>query len=194
MDDEERADITQLLELAGGGDGEASRRVFALLYDELRRLAAAQRARVRAGDTLNTTAVVHEAFLKLVGREGVSFNGRHHFFCTAARSMRDILVDEARRKTSRKRGGDLQRVELFDVEDRIPVTPEQMIDLDNALRKLEADHADDYQIVMLRYFTGLTVPEVADVLGVAQRTVERRWRFCRSWLTRELGTEPLTDG
>jgi RNA polymerase sigma factor (TIGR02999 family) len=137
---------------------------------------------------------VHEAFLKLVGRDGVSFNGRHHFFCTAARSMRDILVDEARRKTSRKRGGDLQRVELFDVEDRIPVTPEQMIDLDNALRKLEADHADDYQVVMLRYFTGLTVPEVADVLGVAPRTVERRWRFCRSWLTRELGTEPLTDG
>jgi len=192
--DEERADITQLLELAGGGDGDASRRVFALLYDELRRLAAAQRAPVRAGDTLNTTAVVHEAFLKLVGRDGVSFNGRHHFFCTAARSMRDILVDEARRKTSRKRGGDLQRVELFDVADRIPVTPEQMIDLDNVLRKLEADHADDFQIVMLRYFTGLTVPEVADVLGLAQRTVERRWRFCRSWLTRELGVEPAGDG
>lgn len=192
--DEERADITRLLELAGGGDGEASRRVFALLYDELRRLAAAQRARMRAGDTLNTTAVVHEAFLKLVGRDAVSFQGRHHFFCTAARSMRDILVDEARRKMSRKRGGDLQRVELLDVEDRIPVSPEQMIDLDNALRKLEAEHADDFQVVMLRYFTGLTVPEVAGVLGLAQRTVERRWRFCRSWLGRELGAEPAADG
>jgi RNA polymerase sigma factor (TIGR02999 family) len=191
---DERAEITRLLELAGDGDGNASRRVFSLLYDELRRLAAAQRARVRAGETMNTTAVVHEAFLKLVGRQGVSFNGRHHFFCTAARSMRDILVDEARRKTSRKRGGDLQRVELFDAEDRVTVSPEQMIDLDGALRKLEADHADDYQIVMLRYFTGLTVPEVADVLGMAQRTVERRWRFCRSWLTRELGAEPAADG
>ena len=191
---DERAEITRLLELAGDGDGNASRRVFSLLYDELRRLAAAQRARVRAGETLNTTAVVHEAFLKLVGRDGVSFNGRHHFFCTAARSMRDILVDEARRKTSRKRGGDLQRVELFDAEDRVTITPELMIDLDDALRKLEADHADDHQIVMLRYFTGLTVPEVADVLGVGQRTVERRWRFCRSWLSRELGVEPAADG
>lgn len=185
--EEQSAEITRLLELAGGGDGDASRRVFALLYDELRRLAAAQRARVRPGETLNTTAVVHEAFLKLVGREGASFQGRHHFFCTAARSMRDILVDEARRKMSRKRGGDLRRVELFDVEAALPVSPEQMIDLDGALRKLEADHPDDFQIVMLRYFSGLTVQEAGDVLGLAQRTVERRWRFCRSWLARELG-------
>ena len=184
----------QTINRATQGDATAAVQLVELLYAELRALARARIARLQPGQTIQATELVHEAYLRVAGRQSRGWDGRAHFFFAAARAMRDILVDEARRKTSRKRGGDLQRVELFDAEDRVTITPEQMIDLDDALRKLEADHADDHQIVMLRYFTGLTVPEVADVLGVGQRTVERRWRFCRSWLSRELGVEPAADG
>jgi RNA polymerase sigma factor (TIGR02999 family) len=178
--------LTDLLLRAGGGDALAQDEVFRTLYGELRRLAAAQRRRLRPGDTLNTTALVHEAYLRLVGRVDVGWNGRRHFFWSAARSMRDILVDEARRKSAQKRGGELLRVDLEAEDCVIEFRPRSLLALDAALGKLQREDEDDHRIVMLRYFVGLTVAEVADVLGLPLRTVERRWRFCRSWLAREL--------
>jgi RNA polymerase sigma factor (TIGR02999 family) len=143
------------------------------------------------GETLGTTAIVHEAYLRLVGRLDVSWNDRHHFFCTAARSMRDLLVDEARRKSAAKRGGDLKRADPEELERVVTASPEEVIALDLVLQKLEKEDENDHRLVMLRYFAGLTVPEIADVLAMPQRTVERRWQFCRAWLARELrGEEP----
>lgn len=181
--------VTELLHLAADGDAGAASEVFSLLYGELRRLAASQRARLPAGETLGTTAIVHEAYLRMVGKLDVPWADRHHFFCTAARSMRDLLVDEARRRSSAKRGGDLKRADPDELERVVTASPEDVIALDLALQKLEREDEDDHRIVMLRYFAGLTVPETAGVLGIPQRTVERRWRFCRSWLARELREE-----
>jgi RNA polymerase sigma factor (TIGR02999 family) len=178
--------ISVLLQLAGGGDPTAQARIFQVLYQELRRLAAVQRHRHPAGETLNTTALVHEAYLRLVGRLEVDWKGRHHFFCTAARSMRDILVDEARRRRAQKRGGAWKRVDFEEIDDAVDFRPEDLLALDEALAKLEREDKTDHEIVLLRYFAGLTVREVAECLGVPLRSVERRWRFCRSWLAREL--------
>ncbi len=184
--------ITALLHRAGEGDASAQAQVFRALYEELRRLAAAQRHRHHPGETLNTTALVHEAYIRLVGRLDIDWNDRNHFFCTAARSMRDILVDEARTKGARKRGGELRRVDLEPLECAVEFRPDDLLALDAALGRLEKEDATDHRIVMLRYFAGLTVPEIADVLRIPQRTVERRWRFCRSWLAREIsgGADP----
>jgi RNA polymerase sigma factor (TIGR02999 family) len=186
---EPSAPITALLHLAGEGDPSAQAQVFRALYEELRRLAAAQRHRMQPGETLNTTALVHEAYIRLVGRLDLDWNDRHHFFCTAARSMRDILVDEARRGAAAKRGGGRYRVDLEGLECAVEFDPDDLLALDEALTKLEREDATDHRIVMLRYFAGLTIPEVAELLGLSLRSVERRWRFCRSWLARELKGE-----
>ncbi len=183
---DDTAPITELLNRAGRGDGAAAEQVFARVYDRLRGLATAQRARLRPGETLDTTALVHEAYLRLVDRRAISWSGRNHFYCTAARTMRDLLVEEARRKGSLKRGGDRQRQTLTSVLAFVDASSDDVIALDQALRRLEKAHADKIQIVLLRYFTGLTIPEIADVLRLSHSTVERRWRFCRSWLAREL--------
>ena len=186
--------LTQLLNLAAGGSKEAMDEVFPIVYDELRRIGHAKRRRLPAGETLRTTALVNEAFLKLVKRDGLELEGRAHFFRTAARSMRDLLVDEARRKASEKRGGNLARVELEDLGQSLDTPPEDVIALHEALVKLEAEDERDHDLVMLRYFAGLSIPEVAETLGVATRTVNRRWRFCRSWLARELGGNGAEGG
>jgi RNA polymerase sigma factor (TIGR02999 family) len=161
--------------------------VFPLVYGELKRIASAKRARAGAGETLRTTALVNEAFLRLSGKEDLAFNGRRHFFCTAARAMRDILVEEARSKSRHKRGGAMNRVELDDIAQTLDTPPEDLLALHAALEKLEAEDAEDHEIVMLRYFAGLTMDEIAELRSVSTRTVERRWRFCRAWLARELG-------
>lgn len=182
----QRASLTALLNRAAAGDRTAADQVFAEIYAELKRLASIQRRRISAGDTLFTTAIVHEAYLRLIGHAEPGWNDRQHFFCSAARAMRDILVEEARRKLSRKRGGDLRRIELADVG-AATATPEEIHDLDRALSRLEREVPEDAQIVLLRYFTGLSMPETAKVLGRPLRSVERRWQFCRAWLARELG-------
>lgn len=181
--------ITRLLNRAAGGDQDAVQAVFPLIYAELRRIAHAKRAHEPAGDTLRTTALVHEAYLRLVAKQDLAFNGRHHFYCTAARAMRDLLVEEARRKSRRKRGGGLQRVDLEEIGQTLDTPPEDVIALDDALERLKAEDANDHDVVMLRYFAGLTVEEIAELRGVSTRTIERRWRFCRAWLARELGGE-----
>ena len=136
--------ITRLLNLAAGGDQDAVRSVFPLIYGELKRIAHAKRARAGASDTLRTTALVHEAYLRLVAKQDLAFNGRHHFYCTAARAMRDLLVEEARRRSRRKRGGDLQRVELDEIGQTLDTPPEDLLALDAALERLKAEDSDDH--------------------------------------------------
>jgi RNA polymerase sigma factor (TIGR02999 family) len=179
--------ITRLLNLAADGDAAAHAEVMPRVYRELQRIARAHRARAGAGETLRTTALVHEAYLRLVGKEDLAYNGRHHFFSTAARAMHDLLVEAARRSARRKRGGDLQRVELDEVGQALGMPPEDMLALEAALEKLAGEDPEGHEVVMLRYFAGLSTEETAEVLGVSSRTIERRWRFSRAWLARELG-------
>ncbi len=182
----ENGEITRLLNEAASGDAEAGRRVFPAIYGELRRLASSRASRLPAGATLQTTALVHEAYLRIVGKNPDGWNGARHFYFTAARAMRDILVEDARRKSSAKRGGDRERVPLEEIAATLDGDPEAILALDAALSKLEREDSEGHQLVLLRFFTGLSVPETAEVLGASTRTVERKWRFLRIWLAREL--------
>jgi RNA polymerase sigma factor (TIGR02999 family) len=179
-------DITALLNLAAHGDHAAARGVFPAIYGELRRLASAKLSRLPPGGTLQTTALVHEAYLRIVDRNPVGWEGARHFYFTAARAMRDILVEDARRKASLKHGGDQERIALDDAPWIYDKTPEDVLALDAALSKLEKDDEEGHRLVFLHFYTGLTFAEIADVLGAPLRTVERRWRFLRAWLAREL--------
>jgi RNA polymerase sigma factor (TIGR02999 family) len=139
------------------------------------------------GNTLQPTALVHEAYLKLIGAGDPGWNGRGHFFGAAARAMRDILVDQARRKAAAKHGGDRRRVELEEAIIELQEPVEDVLALDHALKKLEVEEPDLANVVMLRYFAGLSEVETAAALGLSERTVRRDWRFVKAWLLRELG-------
>lgn len=177
--------ITRLLNLAAAGDAEAAGEVFPLIYDHLRQLAAGRRARLPHGETLQTTALVHEAYLRLVDRHPEGWSGERHFYFTAVRAMRDILVEEARRVGAEKRGGDWERVELSE-QWVFDAPPDEVLTLERALGKLQDDDPQGHELVLLRYYTGLSLPEIATLLEVPLRTLERRWRFLRAWLAREL--------
>ena len=177
--------ITRLLNLAAAGDADAAGQVFPLIYDHLRQLAAGRRARLPHGETLQTTALVHEAYLRLVDRHPDGWSGERHFYFTAVRAMRDILVEEARKLGARKRGGDLKRAEWSD-EWVFDAPPEEVLALELALEKLGRDDPEGHELVLLRYYTGLSLPEISLLLDVPLRTLERRWRFLRVWLAREL--------
>jgi RNA polymerase sigma factor (TIGR02999 family) len=183
-------DITRLLNRAAQGDPEAARAVFPAIYQELRDLASAKLSRIPPGGTLQTTALVHEAYLRAVDRSPEGWAGMRHFYFAAARAMRDILVEDARRESSLKRGGDLKRVEL---DESVPwsydISPEEVLSLESALEKLEEEDLDAHRIVLLHVYTGLTLPEIADLMGGSVRTIERRWRFLRNWLAREMDTK-----
>jgi RNA polymerase sigma factor (TIGR02999 family) len=157
------------------------------VYDALRRLAAALTQELRPGQTLQATALVHEAYLRLVGDQDPGWQGRRHFFGAAARAMRQILIEQARRKGSQKRGGHGQRVELAEGMAFIDPPADDLLALDEAIQKLQADKPQLAELVMLRYYTGLSVEETAAVLGESVRTVYRDWQFARTWLARELG-------
>lgn len=181
--------VTRLLEAAGRGDSNAAAQLLPLVYDELRKLAAARLAKEKPGGTLNATALVHEAYLRLVGDQ--SYNSRGHFFAAAAEAMRRILVDQARRRLARKRGGDVQRE---DVElDRIaaPEPDEELLALHEALDKLAVEHAEKAALVKLRYFAGLTADEAAQSLGISPSTADRHWTFARAWLKRAMRESSL---
>jgi RNA polymerase sigma factor (TIGR02999 family) len=181
------ADVTHLLDAAAAGDRQAAADLLPLVYDELRRLAAARMAAEAPGQTLQPTALVHEAYLRLVGSEDRErWDGRGHFFAAAAEAMRRILVDAARRKQRDKHGGDLERIDLDAASPAAPDVRHDLIALDAALTKLAAEDTQAARLVELRHFAGLTIPEAADVLGVSPRSADRIWAFARAWLHREL--------
>jgi RNA polymerase sigma factor (TIGR02999 family) len=178
--------VARLVETADVGASELAHELLPVLYEELRALARARLAREAPGRTLQATALVHEAYLRLVGNQDPGWNGRAHFFGAAAQAMRRILVEEARRKKRTKRGGGRERVDLADVE--IPVEPpvSDVLAVDEAVKKLEESDPRKAAIVSLRYFAGLTAEETARALEVSLGTVEREWRFIKVWLQEEL--------
>ena len=182
-------EVTRILSAMEQGDPHAASQLLPLVYDELRKLAAYRLAHQTPGQTLQPTALVHEAYLRLVGDpEGQDWDSRGHFFAAAAEAMRRILVENARRKGRRKRGGSLTRRDLVDAEQLTePEVSEDLIALDEALKKLATVDAQAAQLVELRYFAGLSIPETAQTLGISPRTANRLWAYARAWLLREVG-------
>jgi len=181
------SDVTRILEAAQNGDPAAADQLLPLVYEELRRLAAHKMANEAAGHTLQPTALVHEAWLRLVGPDGeAQFQNRAHFFAAAAEAMRRILIDRARRKRALRHGGAQQRVEINDVELTAPMADDQLLALNEALDKLAVDFKDEAELVKLRYFVGMTNEEAAEVLGISVRTAKYYWTHARAWLHREI--------
>jgi RNA polymerase sigma factor (TIGR02999 family) len=180
--------ITGLLRAASAGDASALDRLLPVVYDELRRLAHRVRAG-RSGETLRTTALVHEAYLKLVPSADLDWQSRAHFFAVTARAMRQVLVGAARERLAAKRGGGEWAVTLDEVAQVAPVRAERMLALDEALARLAALDERQARIVECRFFTGLTVEETAAVLGLSTPTVKRDWRAARAWIAAELGPD-----
>jgi RNA polymerase sigma factor (TIGR02999 family) len=181
------SDVTFLLDAIQSGDPQAAAQLSPLVYDELRRLAARRLAHEAPGQTLDATALVHEAYLRLVGDKGAtSWDGRGHFFAAAAKAMRRILVENARRKRRLKRGGDVARVPLEEAELLAPEPCEDVLALDEALTELAATDRAAADLVQLRYFGGLSIPDAAQVLGVSPGTAKRLWSFARAWLLEKL--------
>jgi RNA polymerase sigma factor (TIGR02999 family) len=164
--------------------------LLAQLYTELRRLAGVLTRQLPPGQTLQPTALVHEAYLRLVRNQDPGWEGRRHFFGAAAQAMREILIEQARRKASQKRGGRAQRVELAEGLAWIEPPADDLLALDEAIGRLQAEDPRLAEIVRLRYFTGLSVEETAGVVGASVRTIKRDWRYARAWLGRRLGKEP----
>lgn len=180
-------DVTQLLQAVENGDSHAAERLLPIVYDELRRLARQKLAQEKPGQTLEATALVHEAYLRLVDTEKVQrWNSRGHFFIAAAESMRRILVENARRKQQVGRGGDRQRVPLEAVQVAADAPSEDLLALDESLRRFEEHDPAAAKLVELRYFAGMTMLEAAEALGISLRTAERNWTYARTWLHRDM--------
>jgi RNA polymerase sigma factor (TIGR02999 family) len=182
-------DVTQLLDAAAAGDARAAADLLPVVYDELRRLAAARLAGEKPGHTLDATALVHEAYLRLVGDR--RYEGRRHFFAVAAEAMRRILVDHARRKQTQKRGGEGARVPLDPEQFAAPERADDLLALDEALDELARSEPEAAELVKLRYFAGLTIPQAAEVLGVSARTADAWWSFARAWLLAKVRGEQV---
>jgi RNA polymerase sigma factor (TIGR02999 family) len=180
-------DVTRILSAIDHGDLHAAEQLLPLVYDELRKLAAAKLAQEKPGQTLQATALVHEAYIRLVGgAEAQQFNGGGHFFAAAAEAMRRILVERARSRARTKHGGDWQRVRFEDLDVSTTISPDQLLALDDALERLVAlDHLAG-ELVKLRYFAGLALDQAAIALGVSTATAYRHWAYARAWLRSEL--------
>lgn len=189
------SDVTRILSSIDQGAPHAAQQLLTLVYEELRTLAAQRLAKEAPGQTLQATALVHEAYLRLVGNgEGQHWNSRGHFFGAAAEAMRRILVENARRKGRLKRGGDLNKLALPDVEPAVVGLNLDLLALDEALTQFAAEHPEMAELVRLRYFAGLTLAEAAAALSISTATAERRWRYARAWLARRLRPDaPLSD-
>ena len=179
-------DITELLEAVEEGVEHASGDLIPIVYGELRRLAAYRLAREKPGQTLQPTALVHEAYLRLVGSGASTCANRHHFFCAAGEAMRRILVENARRKQSQKRGGELHRVDMAQEELPAPLPDDELLALHEALDGLEEEDPEAAKLVRLRFFIGMSESDAANVLGVSRRTAGRRWSLARAWLAEAL--------
>jgi RNA polymerase sigma factor (TIGR02999 family) len=181
------SELTRILSEVQDGDSVAAEKLLPLVYKELRKLAVARLARERPGQTLQATALVHEAYLRLMGGEAEhTWEGRGHFFAAAAEAMRRILVEQARRKMSKRHGGGLRRVELVDADLAGPPGDERILALDEALTKLAQVRPQAARLVQLRFFAGLTVDEAAPTVGISSRSARRLWVFAQAWLRREL--------
>jgi RNA polymerase sigma factor (TIGR02999 family) len=185
------SDVTQLLSAITRGDPQAAADLLPLVYDELRRLAAQWLAQEAPDQTLQPTALVHEAYLRLTGTRGqdTDWDSRRHFFAAAAEAMRRILIENARRKKRLRHGGGRQRVELDAAESLVQAPSEELLALDEALTRLTAHDPLKAEVVKLRFFAGLTMPEIAQVLDLSQATVERYWTYARTWLYSELADQ-----
>jgi RNA polymerase sigma factor (TIGR02999 family) len=182
------SEVTRILSALEQGEPHAAEQLFPLVYDELRRLAAQKLAQEKAGQTLQATALVHEAYLRLVdGEQARDWKSRGHFFAACAEAMRHILVDRARRKRSRKRGGDRARVELDEASLAAAGDSEEVLAVDEALAGLAAADARAAELVQLRYFAGLSLPEAAEALNMSPRSADRLWAYARAWLRRAIG-------
>ena len=184
-------DVTNILSQIEQGDPSAADQLLPLVYDELRKLAAAKLAHEKPGQTLQATALVHDAYLRLVDVEKAQhWNSRGHFFGAAAEAMRRILMDQARRRHSQRAGGGKRRIELAVVEPEIPGPQLNLLALDEALQRLAAQDSRACDVVKLRFFAGLTVPQVAEALGVSVATAENDWAYAKSWLKMQLDDSP----
>jgi RNA polymerase sigma factor (TIGR02999 family) len=182
------ADVTQILSQIEQGDPSAAEQLLPLVYDELRKLAAAKLASEKPGQTLQATALVHDAYIRLVGVEKVQhWDSRGHFFAAAAIAMRRILVEEARRKKRLKHGGERHRVDLDRLQLASDIPSEQLLFLDEAISRLECEDPEKAKVVQMRFFIGMNHEEVARSLGVSVITARRYWRYARAWLRREMG-------
>ncbi len=187
--DDSMSNITQILSAIENGDAHAADELLPLVYDELRKLAAAKLANEKPGQTIQATALVHEAWMRLLGSDAeIHWNGRGHFFGAAAKAMQRILVENARRKKSQKAGGDLRRVHLSQVIDEVQGSARELdvLDVDEALQKLEAHDPRKAELVRLRFFAGLTLSEAARALGVSGSTADNDWAYAKAWLRVEM--------
>ena len=182
-------DVTRILNAIDNGEAKATDQLLPLVYEELRLLAAQKLSQEKPGQTLQATALVHEAYVRLVGEEAQNWTSRSHFFRAAAEAMRRILIDNARRKKSLKHGGEHQKVNLNEsiLKQNYALSVDDLIALDEALVRLSADEEIRAEVVKLRYFAGLSVEQTADVLGISPPTVKRYWAYARAWLLREIG-------
>lgn len=186
----EAGDVTRLLRAAGGGEKAALEDLLSLVYRELRRVAERQIRRERPGHSLGASGLVNEAYLKLVDQAQVDWQSREHFFAVAARAMRQVLVDYARKRNAEKRGGDWNRTSLDGKGIGFHTPPEDLLALDQALDRLDQISARMRQVVEYRFYCGLTEDETAELLGVTTRTIQREWAKARAWLYKELYREP----
>jgi RNA polymerase sigma factor (TIGR02999 family) len=180
------SDVTRVIEAVQRGDPKAAGELLPLVYEELRKLAAFKMANEAAGNTLQPTALVHEAWLRLVGNDNPKFAGRAHFFAAAAEAMRRILIDRARRKLTHRHGGDFERVDLEGQDLPAPASDQQILAVHEVLDKLAKEHPIEAQVVKLRYFVGMTNEETAKALDISLTTTKAYWTFARTWILHEI--------
>jgi RNA polymerase sigma factor (TIGR02999 family) len=180
------SDVTRILNAIERGEARATDELLPLVYEELRLLAAQKLSHERPGQTLQATALVHEAYIRLAGEEPQSWENRGHFFAAAAEAMRRILIDHARHRQARKCGGGRERMPLEDAEMTDPATPEDLVAIDDALAKLAVEDPQATEIVKLRLFAGLSVDQAAEAIGVSRATAYRQWTYARAWLRSEI--------
>jgi RNA polymerase sigma factor (TIGR02999 family) len=176
------SDITQVLSAIDTGDRQAAEHLLPLVYDELRKMAAGKMALEKPGQTLQATALVHEAWLRLAGSDRQQWRGRSHFFGAAAEAMRRILIDQARRKASLKRGAEQSLATFHESEIEVAAPTDEILAVHGALDALAVEDATAAEVVKLRYFVGMTIPETAEALGISPRSADRHWLFARAWL------------